>query len=59
MFEEPRDITIHCTTSYEVVMICPTQGSREVTPSSDKEASSDVATHCAQEGIKGSHKRCM
>jgi hypothetical protein len=31
-------------------------GSREVIPSSDKEAPSDVAAHYAQEGIKGSNK---
>jgi hypothetical protein len=33
------------------------QGSREVTPSNDKEAPSDVAAHCTQEGIKGGNKR--
>jgi hypothetical protein len=38
-------------------MICPAQGSREATPSSDKEAPSDVAAHYAQDGIKGSNKR--
>jgi hypothetical protein len=28
-------------------MLCPTQGSREVTPSSDKETLFDIAAHCA------------
>jgi hypothetical protein len=39
-------------------MHCPTQTSREVTSSSDKEASSDDATHCAQYGVKGGNKQC-
>jgi hypothetical protein len=38
-------------------MLCPTLGSREATPSSDKEALSDVAAHCTKEGIKCSKKR--
>jgi hypothetical protein len=62
MFEEPCGITTQRTTSCEVAMLRPKLGSREVTPSSDKEASSDVAAHCAQEGIKGSkkrHKQCL
>jgi hypothetical protein len=42
----------------EAVMLRPTQTSREATPSSDKEAPFDAATHCAQEGIKGSNKWC-
>jgi hypothetical protein len=47
MFEELRGIATQCTTSHEVVMFWPTQGSREVTLSSDKEAMSDITTHCA------------
>jgi hypothetical protein len=39
-------------------MLCPAQGSREATPSSDKEAPSNVAAHYAQEGVKGGSKRC-
>jgi hypothetical protein len=39
-------------------MLCQVQASVEATPSSDIEASSDVAAHYAQEGIKGSNKRC-
>jgi hypothetical protein len=35
----------------------PAQTSREVTPSSDKVESFDVATHYAQEGIKGDNKQ--
>jgi hypothetical protein len=34
-----------CAASYEAVMLHPAQGSREATPSSDKEASSDIAAH--------------
>jgi hypothetical protein len=46
-FEELRGIATHRTTSCEVAMFHPALGSREATPSSDKEASSDVAAHCA------------
>jgi hypothetical protein len=42
-----RSITTQCTTSYEAVMLHPTQGSREVTLSHDKEVSSDVTAHYA------------
>jgi hypothetical protein len=38
-------------------MLCPTQGSREETPSNDKEAPSDITTHSAQKGIKCGNKR--
>jgi hypothetical protein len=38
-------------------MLCPTLGSREATPSSDKESLSDVTAHCTKEGIKCSKKR--
>jgi hypothetical protein len=38
-------------------MLRPPPGSREATPSSDKGASSDVAAHYAQEGVKGGNKR--
>jgi hypothetical protein len=58
MFEELRDITTQRATSYEVIMLCPAQGSREVTPSSDKEELSDVVAQCTQEGVKGGGKRC-
>jgi hypothetical protein len=46
MFVEPRDIATQHTTNYKAIMYHPTQTSREVTPSSDKEAPSDDATHC-------------
>jgi hypothetical protein len=36
-FEEPLDIAIQRTTSYEAVMLCPAQRSREETTSSDRE----------------------
>jgi hypothetical protein len=58
MFEKPHGITTQRTTSYESVMLHPAQGSREVTPSSDKETLSDITTHSIQEGIKGAKKRC-
>jgi hypothetical protein len=45
------------TTSYDAVMLCPTQGSKEATPRSDREMPSDIAAHVTQEGIKGSKKR--
>jgi hypothetical protein len=53
-------IATQCTISYEAVMLHPTQGSREVTPSSGRETPFNIATHGTQEGIKGSkmtHKR--
>jgi hypothetical protein len=37
-------------------MLRPAQSSREMTPSSDKDASSDIAAHCTQEGVKGNNK---
>jgi precorrin-6B methylase 1 len=55
---EPCDITTQHTTSYEVVMLHPTQGTKEVIPSSDRETPSDIAAHSTQEGVKGSKKRC-
>jgi hypothetical protein len=57
MFEEPCGIATQRTTSYEVVMLCPAQGSREATLSSDREASFNITARCAQEGIKGGNKR--
>jgi hypothetical protein len=44
-------------TSNEVAELRPAQGSREVTPSSNKEMSFDVAFHSAKEGTKGGKKR--
>jgi hypothetical protein len=57
-FKKPHGIANLHTTSYEAIMLHPTQASREVTPSSDKEAPSNIAAHCSQEGVKGSNKRC-
>jgi hypothetical protein len=57
-FKEPRSIATQQTTSYKAGMLHPAQGSREVTPSSDNEEPSNVATHGAKEGIKGGKKRC-
>jgi hypothetical protein len=56
-FEEPHGIATQRTTSCEATMLCPALGSREATPSNDKLVSSDVATHYAQEGVKGDNKR--
>jgi hypothetical protein len=56
MFEELRSITTQNTTNYEAIMHCPTQTSREGTPSSDKEVMSDDAVHCAQGNVKGGNK---
>jgi hypothetical protein len=36
----------------------PALVSREVTPSNDKEAPSDDAAHCVEDGIRGGNKRC-
>jgi hypothetical protein len=56
-FEEPHSIFTKHTTSYDAAMLHPTQGSREVTPSSDKEAPSNITAHYAQEGIRVGNKR--
>jgi hypothetical protein len=45
-------------TSNKAATICPTQGSREVTTSSGKEASFDLAIQFAKDGAKGDRKRC-
>jgi hypothetical protein len=39
-------------------MHCPTQTSKEVTPSSDKEASCNIAAYFTQDGIKCGNKWC-
>jgi hypothetical protein len=57
-FKEPCDITTQRSTNYEAIMLSPMQGSREATPSNNKEAPSDIATHYAEEGVKGDSKRC-
>jgi hypothetical protein len=51
-------ITTQYTTNNEVVKLHPAIGSWEVTPSSGKEALSDVTVHDAKKGAKGSKKRC-
>jgi hypothetical protein len=48
-----RSITTPYATNNEAAKHCPTQGSREATPSSNKETPSDVAIH----GTKGGKKR--
>jgi hypothetical protein len=52
IIEEPGSVTTQYATHNEVAEHCPTQGSREVTPSSGKEAPSDIAIHNAKEGSK-------
>jgi hypothetical protein len=56
-FEAPRNIATKHGTSYEAVVLHQAWASREVTPSSGEEASSDIAIHSGREGIKGSKKR--
>jgi hypothetical protein len=51
------DITTQHTSSYEVVMLHPDQGSREAAPSSDKGAPSNITIHNDKEGNKGGKKR--
>jgi hypothetical protein len=53
-FEEPRGVATH----YEAAMHHPTHASREVTPSSYKEASFEDTTHHAKDGIRSSNNRC-
>jgi hypothetical protein len=45
------------TTSNKAAELHPTQGSKEATPSSGKETSSDVVIRSTKEGAKGSKKR--
>jgi hypothetical protein len=56
-FEEPCGIATQHATSYEVVMLRPTQGSKEATPSSDNEAPSTAVAHEAKDDVKGDKKR--
>jgi hypothetical protein len=37
-------------------MLHPTQGSREVIPSSDREMFTDIVAHGTQEGVKGGRR---
>jgi hypothetical protein len=55
--EELCSVTTEYDTSNEAAKLCPTLGSREATPSSDKEAPSDIVTHNTKEGAKGRKKR--
>jgi hypothetical protein len=57
-FDAPPNIATQHATSYEAVVPFPTQRRREVIPSSDEGASSNVTTHNSKEGIKGDKKRC-
>jgi hypothetical protein len=56
-FEEPCGVTTQLTTHYKAAMHHLAQVSREVTPSSDKEASFEDTTHHAKDGIRSSNKR--
>jgi hypothetical protein len=53
MFGEPRGVTTH----YKLATHHHVQVSREVTPSSDKEAPPDIAAHHAQNGVRSGNKR--
>jgi hypothetical protein len=55
--DEPRSVANPYATSNEAVTLLPTQGSKEVTLSSSKEAPSGVAIHSTKDGIKGGKKR--
>jgi hypothetical protein len=44
-FEEMCDIATQCTASYKAIMLRPAQGSREVSPSSDREMPSNITAH--------------
>jgi hypothetical protein len=57
--EAPQSNATQHTTSYEVVVLHPTQGSREPTLSSGEGAPSDIAIHSGREGIKASRKTCI
>jgi hypothetical protein len=52
------NIAAQYATSSEATEFLLPLGRREVTPSSGKEASSDVALHSAREGTKGGKRRC-
>jgi hypothetical protein len=47
-----RSVATQYATSNEVAKHLPTQGCREVTPSSGKEALLNVASHSTKEGVK-------
>jgi hypothetical protein len=55
-FEESCGVTLQHTTHYEAATHCPAQASRKATPSTDKEALSDVVTRHAQDGVRGGNK---
>jgi hypothetical protein len=51
-FDEPCSSATQRTASYEAVMLRPDQGIREVTPSIDRETSSDIAAHNTRRSSK-------
>jgi hypothetical protein len=55
--EEMRSIATEYATSNVAAELRPTPGSREVTLSSGKEASSNAVVHDAKEGTKGGKKK--
>jgi hypothetical protein len=55
--DELRSVANPYATNNEAVTLLPTQGSKEVTLSSSKEAPSGVAIHSTKDGIKGGKKR--
>jgi hypothetical protein len=52
-----HNVATQYATDNEAAKLRPTVGSREATPSSSKEASSDVTVHDANEDTKSSKKR--
>jgi hypothetical protein len=52
-----HNIASQYTTNDEVAELHPVLDSREATPSSGKEVSSDITVHDAEEGAKGDKKR--
>jgi hypothetical protein len=55
--EEPHGVTAQHATSDEAAKLCPAPCSRKATPSSGKEASSDIAIQDIEVGTKGDKKR--
>jgi hypothetical protein len=52
VFEETCDIATQCTASYKAIMLCPAQGSREVSPSSDREMPSNITAMAPRRASK-------
>jgi hypothetical protein len=53
----PRSVTTQHATSYEAVMLCLAQGSREATTGNYEGAPFHITIHSGREGIKGGKMR--